>query len=39
MLGFLTLATGIRMTELALLEIGNMLYPSGAIRREVYLRA
>ena len=27
------------MTELALLEVGDVLYPSGAIRPEVYLRA
>ncbi|HGM8087308.1 TPA: hypothetical protein ACKP9S_003679, partial [Pseudomonas aeruginosa] len=31
--------TGIRVTELALLEVGDVLYPSGAIRPEVYLRA
>lgn len=31
--------TGIRVTELALLEIGDVLYPSGAIKPEVYLRA
>ncbi|MDS9770469.1 tyrosine-type recombinase/integrase [Pseudomonas aeruginosa] len=28
-----------RVTELALLEVGDVLYPSGAIRPEVYLRA
>jgi hypothetical protein len=27
------------VTELALLEVGDVLYPSGAIRPEVYLRA
>lgn len=31
--------TGIRVTELALLEVGDVIYPSGAIRPEVYLRA
>lgn len=31
--------TGIRVTELALLEVADVLYPSGAIRAEVYLRA
>ncbi|WP_052469133.1 tyrosine-type recombinase/integrase [Pseudomonas massiliensis] len=31
--------TGIRVTELALLEVADVLYPSGAIRLEVYLRA
>jgi integrase len=36
---WLTLTTGIRVTELALLEIGDVLYPSGAIKPEVYLRA
>lgn len=39
MLLWLTHATGIRVTELALLEIGYVLYPSGAIKSEVYLRA
>lgn len=39
MLLFLTHTTGIRVTELALLEVGDVLYPSGAIRPEVYLRA
>ncbi|WP_439125971.1 MAG: integrase (plasmid) [Pseudomonas rhizophila] len=36
---YLTHTTGIRVTELALLEVGDVLYPSGAIRPEVYLRA
>lgn len=31
--------TGIRLTELALLEVTDVLYPSGAVRPEVYLRA
>lgn len=39
MLLYLTHTTGIRVTELALLEVGGVLYPSGAIRPEVYLRA
>lgn len=39
MLLYLTHTTGIRVTELALLEVGDVLYPSGAIRPEVYLRA
>lgn len=38
MLLYLT-TTGIRVTELALLEVGDVLYPSGVIRPEVYLRA
>jgi site-specific recombinase XerD len=36
---YLTHTTGIRVTELALLEVADVLYPSGAIRAEVYLRA
>lgn len=39
MLLWLTHTAGIRVTELALLEIGDVLYPSGAIKPEVYLRA
>lgn len=39
MLLWVTHTTGIRVTELALLEVGDVLYPSGAIRPEVYLRA
>lgn len=39
MLLYITHTTGIRVTELALLEVGDVLYPSGAIRPEVYLRA
>ena len=35
----LTHTTGIRVTELALLEIGDVLHPSGAIKPELYLRA
>lgn len=36
---WLTHTTGIRVTELALLEVADVLYPSGAIKPEVYLRA
>ena len=39
MLLYLTHTTGIRVTELALLDVGDVLYPSGTIRPEVYLRA
>lgn len=39
MLLWITHTTGIRVTELALLRIDDVLYPSGAIREEVYLRA
>jgi integrase len=39
MLLWLTHTTGIRVTELALLEVGDVLYPSGAIKPEVYLCA
>lgn len=39
MLLYFTHTTGIRVTELALLEVGDVLYPSGGIRPEVYLRA
>lgn len=39
MLLWLTHTTGIRVTELALLEVADVLYPSGAIKPEVYLRA
>lgn len=34
-----TRTTGIRVTELALLEVADVLYPSGTIKPEVYLRA
>lgn len=34
---WLTHTTGIRVTELAQLDIASVLYPSGAIRPEVYL--
>ncbi|HDS0939407.1 TPA: site-specific integrase [Pseudomonas putida] len=37
MLLWLTHTTGIRVTELALLEVSDVLYPSGAIKPEVYL--
>jgi len=36
---WLTHTTGIHVTELALLEVADVLYPSGAIKPEVYLRA
>lgn len=39
MLLWITHTTGIRVTELALLEVADVLFPSGAIRPEVYLRA
>ncbi|MCS3467918.1 integrase [Pseudomonas sp. JUb42] len=39
MLLWLTHTTGIRVTELALLEVADVLYPSSAIKPEVYLRA
>ena len=39
MLSCLTHTTGIRVTELALLEVADVLYPSGAIKPEVYPRA
>lgn len=39
MLLWLTHTTGIRVTELALLEVADVLYPSGTIKPEVYLRA
>lgn len=39
MLLWLTHTAGIRVTQLPLLEIGDVLYPSGAIKPEVYLRA
>lgn len=39
MLLWITHTTGIRVTELALLRIDDVLYPSGAVREEVYLRA
>jgi integrase/recombinase XerD len=39
MLLWMTHTTGIRVTELALLRVDDVLYPSGAIREEVYLRA
>lgn len=39
MLLWITHTTGIRVTELALLRIDDVLHQSGAIREEVYLRA
>ncbi len=38
MILWITHTTGVRVTELALLRIDDVLYPSGAIREEVYLR-
>lgn len=38
MLLWVTHSTGIRVTELALLEIRDMMHPSGQLRGEVYLR-
>ncbi|RMP11971.1 Site-specific recombinase, phage integrase family [Pseudomonas syringae pv. persicae] len=35
MLLWLTHTTGVRVTELALLEVTDVLYPSGAIKPEV----
>ena len=37
MLLWLTHTTGIRVTELALLEVADVLYPCGAIKSGVYL--
>ncbi len=34
---WLTHTTGLRVTELAQLEISSVLYPSGAVRSEVHL--
>ncbi|MBP1089342.1 MULTISPECIES: hypothetical protein [unclassified Pseudomonas] len=39
MLLWLTHTTGVRVTELALVEVADVLYPSGAIKPDVYLRA
>ncbi|UZS71722.1 hypothetical protein OQB66_19450 [Pseudomonas syringae] len=39
MLLCLTHTTGVRVTELALVEVADVLYPSGAIKPDVYLRA
>lgn len=39
MLLWLTHTTGIRVTELALLEIRDLMFPSGLLRTEIYLRA
>lgn len=39
MLLWLTHTTGVRVTELALLKVANVLYPSGDFKPEVYLRA
>ncbi|MNG33681.1 hypothetical protein D3C84_1199950 [compost metagenome] len=36
MLLWITHTTGIRVTDLALLELADVLYPSGAVRPEVY---
>lgn len=37
LLWYETHTTGIRVTELAQVEIADVLYPSGAVRPEVYL--
>lgn len=39
MLLWITHTTGIRVTELALVTISDILFPSGAIREEAYLRS
>lgn len=39
MLLWLTHSTGVRVTELASIEIRDLLHPSGQMREEVYLRA
>lgn len=39
MLLWLTHTTGIRVTELALLEVADVMYPSSVIKPEVHLRA
>lgn len=39
MLLWLTHTTGIRVTELALLELRDLMFPSGQLRTEIYLRA
>lgn len=39
MLLWLTHTTGVRVTDLALLEVTDVLYPSRAIKPDVYLRA
>lgn len=39
MLLWLTHTPGVRVTEMALVEVADVLYPSGAIKPEVYLRA
>jgi len=39
MLLWLTHSTGVRVTELANIEIRDILHPSGQLREEVYLRA
>ena len=38
LLVWITHTTGIRVTELAQLEVADVLYPSGAVRSELYLR-
>lgn len=38
MLLWITHTTGIRVTELALIQIRDIMHPSGALRDEVYLR-
>lgn len=39
MLLWLTHSTGVRVTGLAMLEIRDVMHPSGQLREEVYLRA
>lgn len=39
MLLWLTHTTSIRVTELALLEVADVLHPGGDIKPEVYLRS
>lgn len=39
MLLWFTHTTGIRVTELALLEIRDLMFPSGQLRTEIYLRS
>lgn len=39
MLLWLTQSTGVRVTELANIEIRDILHPSAQLREEVYLRA
>ncbi len=38
LLVWITHTTGVRVTELAQLEVADVLFPSGAVRPELYLR-